>query len=94
VALIFGVTSALPYIWPNNPIISLLAAAFFFVPVVVPMGGQIYRNRRVSAPTRRQQTRWIILSIATFILAQLVSVISTLIVPALGQSGSLYQIVA
>ncbi len=94
VVLIFGIAAALPYIWADNPIISQLAAVLFFLPSVILLGGQIYRYRRVSTPTQRQQTKWIILGIAIILVVQIASVIPALVVPAFGQAGSLYQIVA
>jgi hypothetical protein len=53
---------------------------------------QVYRYRRVSTPAQRQQTRWVVYSLAVVILLVLgLFGIPQLIFPALGQPGSLFS---
>jgi hypothetical protein len=52
---------------------------------------QAYRYRRVSTPAQRQQTKWVVYSLAVLILLALgLFVIPQLIFPALRQPGSLF----
>jgi len=53
---------------------------------------QVYRYRRVSTPTQRQQTKWVVYSLAVLILLALgLFGIPQLIFPVLGQPGSLFS---
>jgi hypothetical protein len=53
---------------------------------------QIYRYRRVSTPAQRQQTKWVVYSLAVLILLALgLFGIPQLIFPVLGQPGSLFS---
>jgi hypothetical protein len=53
---------------------------------------QVYRYRRVSTPTQRQQTKWVVYSLAVLILLVLgLFVIPQHIFPGLGQPGSLFS---
>jgi len=52
---------------------------------------QVFRYRRVSTPAQRQQTKWVVYSLAVLILLALgLFVIPQLIFPALRQPGSLF----
>jgi glucan phosphoethanolaminetransferase (alkaline phosphatase superfamily) len=56
---------------------------------------QVYRYRRVSTPAQRQQTKWVVYSLAvTFILVIGLFGIPSLIFPVLVQNGSLFSSVA
>jgi hypothetical protein len=54
---------------------------------------QVYRYRRVSTPTQRQQTKWVVYSLAVTIVTIILG-IPVLIVSALVQNGSLFSSVA
>jgi hypothetical protein len=54
---------------------------------------QVYRYRRVSTPTQRQQTKWVVYSLAVTIITIILG-IPVLIVSALVQNGSLFSSVA
>ncbi len=61
----------------------------FFAILLCAVGAQVYRYRRVSTPTQRQQTKWVVfgfvIGIVGFIL--LVITANVLLPPALRQSG-------
>jgi hypothetical protein len=80
--LIFPSTSA---IWLND-----VAGVLYFGALISLVIAQIYRYRRVSSPLQRQQTKWVVYSLAMTILL-VVGVLSLpqLLVPALRQAGSL-----
>jgi hypothetical protein len=48
---------------------SLVFLWLFLASLIVGVCAQIYRYRRVSTPTQRQQTKWVILGFASFFLA-------------------------
>jgi hypothetical protein len=41
----------------------------FLVTLLVAIGRQVYRYRRVSTPTERQQTKWVVIGLALFVLS-------------------------
>ncbi len=55
---------------------------------------QLYRYRRVSTPLQRQQTKWVVLGLATPIAALVGGSILTLLFPALSSQGSLISLAA
>ncbi len=54
------------------------------------IGGQIYRYRRVSSPTERQQTKWVILGFIGGPVLAAVFLIPPLLFPSLSAADSLY----
>jgi hypothetical protein len=56
------------------------------------IGAQFYRYRYVSSPIERQQTKWPVFAASIIGIALLGLTVPGLIFPALGQSGSLYQL--
>jgi hypothetical protein len=80
--IIFPSTSA---IWLN-----VVANVLYLGALISLVIAQIYRYRRVSSPLQRQQTKWVVYSLTMTILL-VVGVLSLpqLILPALGQAGSL-----
>ena len=80
---------------PTHPhaVRSALKFAFFFLFAASLLGGQIYRYRRISTPTERQQTKWVIASLAGVILLQIGVNLPFLFFPSLRPPGSLYQLV-
>lgn len=71
-----------------------LGGIFFFLTTGSLLGAQIYRYARISSPTERQQTKWVVFSLATVIAIQLGVAIPQAIFPELNQPGSLYSISA
>jgi hypothetical protein len=57
--------------------------------VIVIVGAQVYRYRRVSGPLERQQTKWVVLGVAGVLAANMVAVFVPLLVPAAARPGSL-----
>jgi hypothetical protein len=57
--------------------------------VILIVGAQIYRYRRVSGPLERQQTKWVVLGVAGVLAANMVAVFVPLLVPAAARPGSL-----
>src|SRR5439155_26546270 len=68
-------------------------AGMLYVSVLLSLViAQVYRYRRVSTPAQRQQTRWVVYSLAVLILLALgLFVIPQHIFPVLGQPGSLFS---
>ncbi len=54
------------------------------------IGGQIYRYQRVSSPTERQQTKWVVLGLIVGPVMGSMYYFSPLVFPSLSGSGSLY----
>lgn len=69
-----------------------LGGLFFFLTTGSIFGGQIYRYLRVSSPTERQQTKWVVFSLAIVLVEQIGLRIPFFFSPALSQPGSLYFI--
>jgi hypothetical protein len=76
--------------------------AFWLVETVLTLGlfvlgglGQIYRFRRISNPTQRQQTKWVVAGFAWLILSEVVwTTYESLVLPALGlpqPAGVIYE---
>jgi hypothetical protein len=79
-------------LFPNGlsfwlPIYILLWFVVFFTLA----GAQLYRYFRVSNPLQRQQTKWVVFSLAIVLLLVLGGFLPILFSPSLGQKGSLYQ---
>jgi hypothetical protein len=53
----------------GETLVEALNLAVFFVPLLIGVGAQIYRYARVSTPAERQQTRWLVFSVAALALA-------------------------
>ncbi|MBV9230173.1 MAG: hypothetical protein JOZ18_12735, partial [Chloroflexi bacterium] len=73
-------------------IVTLLWNVLWAVGAIMLVIAQIYRYRRVSSPKQRQQTKWIVFSLAILFIIGFLVVGSILIFPSLGQSDSLYQL--
>jgi signal transduction histidine kinase len=87
VIFLFLYTSSLQ---SKTVLIPLLTAVLWIFIVVSIIGGQMYRYRRVSSPTERQQTKWIVLgTIGEFVLG-LLYLFPLLLFPGLRTPGSLY----
>jgi hypothetical protein len=72
--------------WP--PLIFLLN---FLAIAATWVFAQVYRYRRVSNATQRQQTKWVALGMMAALGVFIVLILSTLVFPSLGQQGSLYD---
>lgn len=81
--------SLIPNLLHSGP----LGGLFFFLTTGSIFGGQIYRYLRVSSHTERQQTKWVVFSLAIVLLVQIGVVIPLFFVPALRQSDSPYVII-
>ena len=57
--------------------------------VILIVGAQIYRYRRVSGPLERRQTKWVVLGVAGVLAANMVAVFVPLLVPAAARPGTL-----
>jgi hypothetical protein len=71
-----------------------LGGVLWFSFVIGGIVAQVYRYLRVSTAVQRQQTKWVVYSLAvTLLLAVLGLFLPSLLFPALGQPDSLYNIV-
>lgn len=67
---------------------------FIFLTIGSILCGQIYRYVRISSPTERQQTKWVVFSLAIVLVVQIGVVLPTLFFPAaLRLSGSPYHLI-
>src|SRR5258708_5028249 len=74
---------------------SLIGGLLFVGVLASLIVAQVYRYRRVSTLMQRQQTKWVVYSMAiVIILALSLDVIPQLLVPALGENGSLFSSVS
>lgn len=55
----------------ENVLAEVLNLLFFFVPLLIGVGSQIYRYTRVSTLAERQQTRWLVFAVTLLALAAL-----------------------
>src|SRR6266480_3411652 len=76
--------------YTSTPWLNAIAGVLYIGTLISLVIAQIYRYRRVSSQLQRQQTKWVVYSLALTILL-VVGLLSLppLIVPALGQAGSL-----
>jgi hypothetical protein len=74
------------------PFAYLVDRLVWFGLVASLIGAQFYRYRYVSSPIERQQTKWLVFAASIIGIALLGLTVPGLIFPALGQSGSLYQL--
>lgn len=68
----------------------LLNTLLFFGPLVLLIGAQIYRYLRISTPTQRQQTKWVVFSLSLLILANILISVSETLLPS--SANSLFQL--
>jgi hypothetical protein len=54
-----------------------------------PIAVQIYRYRRVSTPAQRQQTKWVIFGLTSYILVSLLAIFLEVLIPTVDRAGSL-----
>ena len=80
------------HVIPTSTLVSfLLGTWLFFGTALILVGAQIYRYWRVSTPVQRQQTKWVVLSLALLMLVVVGAALPSLFFPALLQPGSLYN---
>jgi hypothetical protein len=85
VSLLFIIFPYYSAIW-----LDVVATVLYFGVFISMVIAQIYRYLRVSTPMQRQQTRWVVYSMAiTILLVVGIFLPPQLLVPALGQAGSL-----
>jgi hypothetical protein len=58
------------------------------------LGAQIYRYHRISTPTERQQTKWVIWGLSTAMVIALAVVLPHLLLPALVSQSVVYQLLS
>jgi hypothetical protein len=71
--------------WPR-PLFLLELALAWGSPIAV----QIYRYRRVSTPVQRQQTKWVIFGLVSFLLLLLLQGLTTALISPTGVAGALF----
>jgi hypothetical protein len=92
---ILGLGVSIFFIFFSSATQSLIGGILYFSALISLVIAQVYRYRRVSTPAQRQQTKWVVYSLAvTFILVVGLYGIPALIDPALVQNGSLFSSVA
>jgi hypothetical protein len=84
--------------FPNQPATTniwfiVLYNLIWIVLVISVMATQFYRYIRVSTPSQRQQSKWVIFAISITLLVEVGFSIPLLFFPSLNQSGSLYWLV-
>jgi hypothetical protein len=80
--IIFPYSSA---IW-----LDVVGIVFYWGALISMVIAQIYRYRQVSSPIQREQTKWVVYSLAmTILLVVGLFLLPQLLVPALGQAGTL-----
>jgi len=92
VMMVFIGVSLLFLIFPytSTTWLNVVAGVLYLGALISLIIAQIYRYRRVSSPLQRQQTKWVVYSLTmTVLLVVGISVLLQLLVPALGQAGSL-----
>jgi hypothetical protein len=72
-------------VWPT--LLNGLATILWFAP---GLGAQIYRYQRISGPIERQQTKWIVYSLAVIFLGVMLNVGLRFIFPQIGKPGLLH----
>jgi hypothetical protein len=82
--------------WNTETLLSSPTASLVLFLLVIIMGwasiigGQIYRYRRVSSPTERQQTKWVVLGIIAGPVLGVLYYLPQLLIPSLRAPDSLY----
>jgi hypothetical protein len=92
--VILGIGVSIFFIIFPSAIQSGISALLYFSLLISLVIAQVYRYRLVSTPAQRQQTKWVVYSLAvTCILLVGLFGVPSLIFPALGQNGSLFSAV-
>jgi hypothetical protein len=93
--VILGIGVSIFFIFFPSATQSVISGILYFSVLLGLVIAQVYRYRRVSTPAQRQQTKWVVYSLAvTFILVIGLFGIPSLIFPVLVQNGSLFSSVA
>ncbi len=80
--------TTLPLLSDSTTLDSSLFNAVWLALVTLGIFAQVYRYRRVSGPTERQQTKWVVLGLAGFVLGVSVWAIGFFVLPPLsGTAG-------
>ncbi len=69
----------------SSPLVPLIGLLTIFV---APLYAQIYRFRRVSTPTQRQQTKWALLAFATLVTTSMFTTIFSIVVSLIDSSNT------
>ena len=78
------------FVQPGTEVLNTLAGLANLASLAILAGAQVYRFRRVSAWVARQQTKWVVFSLATVVGARILVGLPTLFVPALAGPQSIY----
>jgi hypothetical protein len=70
--------------------VNALLSIVWLAGLVTMVGAQVYRYRAVSNPVERQQTKWVVLGIATALLSFLALIFLAAIVPAVSHIGGIF----
>lgn len=101
---VFGVLGALQdvpaYLMPGSVLDAQDGSASSFLSILwilgllLMVGAQVYRYRAVSNSSERQQTKWVVLGIATALLTFLVLILISGTIPAVSRTGGLFLVFA
>jgi hypothetical protein len=85
---------SLPRLFPGSPLDLDSWPPLLVMALVVAVAGggiaaQLYRYRRVSGPTQRQQTKWVVCALAVAVVGSLAPDVASALVPSLGLPGHL-----
>ena len=90
--LVWAVLLVPDVFFPRSPW-NLLDGPLFFGLIGMAVLAQVYRYRRVSTPVHRQQTKWVVFGIAVGGTGLVGTMTLVSLVPAIGQSGPLGQMI-
>ena len=83
----------IPDVFFPDSSLGTLTEPLFFVFIASLVFAQVYRYRRVSTPTQRRQTRWVVFGFSAALAGFVAAILLYEAVPAIGQSGPLGEMV-
>jgi len=72
--------------------VQVFAAIGLLFPILLLIGGQVYRYRKVSTMTEKQQTKWVVLGTGIGLLMFVVLVAAGILLPS-SSAGSIYSVI-
>ncbi len=82
-----------PNVFFEGSPLTALTDPFFFVFIGSLVFAQVYRYRRVSSPTQRQQTKWVVFGFSAALAGFMTAILLYEAVPTIGRSGPLGELV-